>query len=75
LGGHSLLTVQAHRRLRDALGCELAITDLFRFPTVRSLAEYLNRQNGNLTSDEPTAASKSVDRAKARREAMLRRRG
>ena len=34
LGGHSLLVVQVHRRLRAALGCELSVVDLFKFPTV-----------------------------------------
>ncbi len=41
MGGHSLLAVQAHRRLRDALRREFSIADLFRYPTVRGLAAYL----------------------------------
>ncbi|HVR99133.1 MAG TPA: amino acid adenylation domain-containing protein [Thermoanaerobaculia bacterium] len=41
LGGHSLLLVQAQGRLREALGREVAVVDLFRFPTVKSLARHL----------------------------------
>ena len=38
LGGHSLLAIQVQRRLRDDLGLPLTLTDMFRFPTVASLA-------------------------------------
>lgn len=42
LGGHSLLAVKVHSRLKQRGHHELAITDLFRFPTVRSLAAFLD---------------------------------
>jgi natural product biosynthesis luciferase-like monooxygenase protein len=48
LGGHSLLTVQVHGRIRQELGREIRIVDLFRHPTVRTLASFL---------DEDAAAS------------------
>jgi amino acid adenylation domain-containing protein len=38
LGGHSLLAVRAHARLQHALCPSLTILDLFRYPTVQSLA-------------------------------------
>ena len=41
LGGHSLLIVQAHAKLTTALQRELPIVDLFRFPTIESLARHL----------------------------------
>ena len=41
IGGHSLLMVEVHDRLRDELGHDVALLDLFRYPTVRSLAKYL----------------------------------
>jgi hypothetical protein len=41
LGGHSLLAIEAHRRLRAKLNREVSITDLFRFPTVSSLARHI----------------------------------
>ena len=72
LGGHSLLTVQAHRQLKEVVEKEISITDMFRFPTIRTLADYLNEDvNGNGT---PTAVEQSVDRAANRREAMMQRR-
>ncbi|MEM7530553.1 MAG: amino acid adenylation domain-containing protein [Chloroflexota bacterium] len=41
LGGHSLLLVQVHSRLCDLFGQKIAITALFRYPTVQALAKHL----------------------------------
>jgi hypothetical protein len=68
LGGHSLLAVKAHRILKQEFSKPLAITDLFRFPTVRALAEYLD--DGAESSDR--VAGK--DRAALRRGSTARRR-
>ncbi|MFL5542599.1 MAG: amino acid adenylation domain-containing protein, partial [Longimicrobiaceae bacterium] len=43
LGGHSLLLMRLHGRLYEVLGREVPIVDLFRFPTVASLAGHLER--------------------------------
>jgi amino acid adenylation domain-containing protein len=45
LGGHSLLVVRAHQMLRDELQHDLAVVDLFRFPTVALLARHLGGDN------------------------------
>lgn len=42
LGGSSLLALQVFERLRQATRTPLLLTDLFRFPTVRALAEHLS---------------------------------
>ncbi|QYC41621.1 Linear gramicidin synthase subunit D [Nonomuraea coxensis DSM 45129] len=42
IGGHSLATAQVQARLAAALGREVPIVDLFRFPTVRTLAAHLD---------------------------------
>jgi amino acid adenylation domain-containing protein len=41
LGGHSLLAAQVHARLRETVGAEISMVDLFRHPTVASLARFL----------------------------------
>jgi amino acid adenylation domain-containing protein len=41
VGGHSLLLIRVHSRLREALHIKHSIIDLFAFPTVSSLAKSL----------------------------------
>jgi amino acid adenylation domain-containing protein len=41
LGGHSLLMVRVHGQLRDLLKRDLAIVDLFQYPTIHALAQHL----------------------------------
>ena len=76
LGGHSLLTVQAHRQLKEVVEKPISITDMFRFPTIRTLADFLNEDSESNGSEHraPTAVEQSVDRAASRREAMMQRR-
>ena len=62
LGGHSLLVVQVQRQMKERLGRDVAITDLFRFPTVRALAKHLSGDE----SQKETAASRGAARAAAR---------
>lgn len=42
LGGHSLLVLQLQARLRDELGCEVSVANLFLHPTVASLATHVS---------------------------------
>ena len=69
LGGHSLLVVLVQRRMKEVLGLDVSITDVFRFSTVRSLSEHLSGQQ----ADKPSAASRGSARAAARLARMGRR--
>jgi len=73
LGGHSLLTVQVHGRIREAFDLDIRITDLFRFPTVRSLARFL--ASGDRTKDAGSPLAGALDRGAVRRQALRRRSG
>jgi FkbM family methyltransferase len=44
LGGHSLLMVQVHGRLRETLGRDLSMVEMFQHPTVAALAAHLSRE-------------------------------
>jgi hypothetical protein len=69
LGGHSLLVVQAHRKLVGRCPMPISLTDLYRFPTIFDLA-------GNLSKggDGGEAVAASQARGEKRREALGRRR-
>ncbi|MGW1954891.1 amino acid adenylation domain-containing protein [Streptomyces sp. NPDC001920] len=41
IGGHSLLIVRVQHRLAEVLGRQVPVVDLFRHPTVRTLARHL----------------------------------
>ncbi|MFP2895740.1 non-ribosomal peptide synthetase [Corallococcus sp. 4LFB] len=69
LGGNSLLIAQAHRRLREELGAELALVDMFKFTTVSALAQHL----ANKGEDSGAASQKIKDEAERRRAAQARR--
>jgi acyl transferase domain-containing protein/acyl carrier protein len=53
LGGHSLLMIQVQSKLREALHREISMVDLFKYPSVGALAEYLSQANGHKSQAEP----------------------
>jgi natural product biosynthesis luciferase-like monooxygenase protein len=70
IGGHSLLIVKVHQLLKAKLPTPISLTDLYRFPTIKSLTEYLN------SDGDEESLKKSSDRASRRRARMgLRKRG
>jgi acyl carrier protein len=70
LGGHSLLIVRLYSRLRDSVDADLTVVDLFRFPTVGSLAKFLDEKNAALPAPLVREARQRADRQK---EALSRR--
>jgi amino acid adenylation domain-containing protein len=70
LGGHSLLVIRAHQKLRAAAGREIPVVDLFRFPTVALLARHLSRTAGG--QEEKPSFQKAQDLAARQRAAQLR---
>ncbi|MFT7223482.1 MAG: natural product biosynthesis luciferase-like monooxygenase protein, partial [Cellvibrionaceae bacterium] len=70
LGGHSLLIVRVHQLLKEKVEKPISLTDLYRFPTIHTLTEFLNAGDAN------ASLKQSSDRAARRRERMgLRKRG
>jgi long-subunit acyl-CoA synthetase (AMP-forming) len=67
LGGHSLLVVKLHRDLVAALDLPLSLTDLYRFPTIRGLADFLT------TGGDTQAVERSSRRGASRRSALAAR--
>ena len=69
LGANSLMMVRASTRLSEVVGRRVSLVEMFGYPSVRALAEYLG--DGDTGG---TAIKQSQDRAQTRREAMQRRR-
>jgi len=67
LGGHSLLVVQLHSKLKQKIPSPISLTDLYQYPTIRSLSGYLSSGAGK-------ALEKSVSRG-AKRRALRSRSG
>lgn len=44
IGGHSFLILQVSNHLRDILGRNVSIIELFKYPTIRSLAKHLSQE-------------------------------
>jgi amino acid adenylation domain-containing protein len=56
IGGHSLLLTQVVSLLKNRAGIEIDLIDLFRYPTIREICNYLNK---NTSSDELVAVNNS----------------
>ncbi|MEJ2206781.1 MAG: phosphopantetheine-binding protein, partial [Gemmatimonadota bacterium] len=68
LGGQSILLLQVLERLEKSFGRRIAVVDLFRYPTVRSLADFLGGSGAEKRSYEEAA-----DRARKQRTARRAR--
>ena len=68
LGGHSLAVVQVQTRLREEMGLNLPVIKFFEYPTIRSLAGYLNDEN-----NESAFVQTVNDRARKQRAAASAR--
>ncbi|RCG26208.1 hypothetical protein DQ384_30010 [Sphaerisporangium album] len=66
-GGNSLLLVRLRDRLRDSLGKDVHLVDLFRHTTIRAMAGALGDPLGDADTPAPTGGT---DRGRERREAV-----
>ncbi|GAA5506883.1 MupA/Atu3671 family FMN-dependent luciferase-like monooxygenase [Novipirellula caenicola] len=75
LGGHSLLAVRAHRMVKDQMSASIVITDLFRFPTIRTLSRHIDAMTTRPSDDSPPMSRVSAGQSRAsRRKALLSKR-
>jgi amino acid adenylation domain-containing protein/non-ribosomal peptide synthase protein (TIGR01720 family) len=69
LGGHSLLMVRVHARLRDALKPGISLVRMFQHPTIQLLARHLDGDDG-----EPRVLVEAQARAERQKAALARQR-
>jgi acyl-coenzyme A synthetase/AMP-(fatty) acid ligase len=72
LGGHSLLLLRVHARLRELYPRNLSLIDLFARPTVSSLANYLSQGVLEVEPDPQGPARSAARRAATERQRQLR---
>ncbi|MEM7061632.1 MAG: amino acid adenylation domain-containing protein [Cyanobacteria bacterium P01_B01_bin.77] len=75
VGGHSLLVVNAQSQIRQKLGIEISLMDLFQYPTLSTLANHIAQQQTGAseeTNDRTIALSAGKQRLKQR---LQKRRG
>jgi len=53
LGGHSLLMARLHRRVQDTFERDFALVTMFQYPTIASLAAFLNPQEATKQTVHP----------------------
>jgi acyl carrier protein len=65
LGGHSLLLMKVNLKLKRRCGKDIPLVEMFKYPTISTLAEFLSgQQNG----DQSKSLEKTRERATTRRE-------
>jgi amino acid adenylation domain-containing protein len=69
LGGHSLLIMQVHEKLNHMFDKKLTVVDMFKYPTVRLLAEFLGDKQ-----QEAVSQQKLQDRVSMQKEMLSHRR-
>jgi hypothetical protein len=67
MGGHSLLMVQVHGRLKKKLGRDVSLIKMFRYPTVSLLAAHLAKED-----NVAPALAAAGQRAEIRKQALQR---
>jgi acyl carrier protein len=70
LGGHSLLLVHAQSKVTEVLKVKVSMVDMFKYPTISALAEYLSQQGSVMAA----AAAPTRNQAESRIEALNRQR-
>lgn len=76
LGGHSLNVLQVYSKVRELLKADLAITDLFKYPTINSLSQYLSQKDNSneVLASESNQINKNLEAGKSRlKQSLLRK--
>lgn len=73
LGGHSLTLVRVHSKLRERLGKDISLIDMFKYPTISALANYFSQEQLSRELEELALHQRVFDRAEKQKEALNRR--
>jgi acyl carrier protein len=71
LGGHSLLLVKMLRRLKESFTEDLKVVDLFQYPTIAQLTQFISRKDNSERSFKKTQDLVSKQIASLKRQKQL----
>jgi acyl-CoA synthetase (AMP-forming)/AMP-acid ligase II len=71
VGGHSLLLTQVHNKLQTVLDGDLSLMDLFHYPTIATLGEYLSQGNREQPLDQDGDRGEKLQDGQARLQQLL----
>ncbi|HEX7333474.1 MAG TPA: amino acid adenylation domain-containing protein [Pyrinomonadaceae bacterium] len=66
LGGHSLMLVQIHGKLRAQLQRDLSVVEMFRYPTVNALAKHLGQPAQTTSANQVNELNEKLTAGKKR---------
>lgn len=66
IGGHSLLAVKLHVRLKQTIDEELTLIDIFRFSTIKSIIDFMNKKKNSKNQSPLSVNSNRVKLSKQR---------
>ncbi|HEU5383698.1 MAG TPA: amino acid adenylation domain-containing protein [Ktedonobacteraceae bacterium] len=72
IGGHSLLLLRVATHIRARLQTEISVIDLFKYPTITTLANYLSQRQRKPTPS-PTSPYDTLRERAAKQQEMIRR--
>jgi acyl carrier protein len=67
LGGHSLLTIQLLGRLKQKIDKPFTLVDLFRYPTIRQIATFLESSGASAAAELDDSMARGAERQRLRR--------
>ena len=73
LGGHSLLMLRVHARLRESLKSDISVVRMFQHPTIESLARHLDGGPAQKCATAENAARAERQKAALARQRLITR--
>ena len=75
LGGHSLLLIQIHNKFQEIFKKEIPIAEMFRFPTIKALADHLvQEENDRVSIQQPIDSIEKLTEGKKRMKKLYKSR-
>ena len=74
LGGHSLLMVKVHSKLREKFSRDVSLVEMFRHPTISALVTYFSNTSNKEQPDNSSSRNEQISTGKERLKQRLNKR-